>query len=29
MELFIKEVAANTEEAVHANDDARVLAYGD
>ena len=29
MELFIKEVAADTEEAVHANDDARVLAYGD
>ena len=29
MELFIKEVAANTEEAVHANDDARVADYGD
>ena len=29
MELFIKEVAADTEEAVHANDDARIAAYGD
>merc|ERR1719484_529597 len=29
MELFIKEGAADTEEAVHANDDGRVRAYGD